>query len=84
MPIREFKCLECGAISELLVYIGRTSDSKACRSCGSTQLQGMMSAPSLPTSGSSHEGSFGGCCGSNPSAQNCTPGSCCGGTFTPR
>ncbi len=82
MPIREFKCLDCGTVSELLVDIGRNSDNVVCRSCGSDRLEGMMSAPSPPTGNSEQPASYGGCCGSNPAKQGCTPGSCCGGNFT--
>ncbi|MGC8603973.1 MAG: FmdB family zinc ribbon protein [Desulfomonilaceae bacterium] len=84
MPIKEFKCLECGATSELLVGIGRNSDIKVCRSCGSSKLEGILSTPSLPTGNFEHSDAHVSCCGSNPSKQNCTPGSCCGGSFIPR
>jgi putative FmdB family regulatory protein len=45
MPIYEFKCDECGAISEFLID-GR-SDSVSCRSCGSEALEKIMSAASF-------------------------------------
>ncbi len=79
MPIREYHCEECGHVSELLVEIGRNSDALLCKSCGSTKLEKRLSVPSAPVvkEAVSH-GAGSTCCGSNPSAQRCVPGSCCG------
>lgn len=79
MPIHEYRCADCGHVSELLVGIGRNSDQLVCASCGSAQIEALMSAASIsvkagppgPIPGST-------CCGSNPSAKGCVPGSCCG------
>ena len=81
MPIYEYKCSDCGETSELLVGIGRNSDDPTCRSCGGSRLEPQLSAPAIvmggqppaPVPGST-------CCGSDPSKQGCTPGSCCGST----
>ncbi|MDD3473211.1 MAG: zinc ribbon domain-containing protein [Syntrophaceae bacterium] len=80
MPIREYSCEDCGAVSELLVGIGRNSSEVVCKSCGSSRLKVMMSAPSISVNqGTSESASFGSCCGSNPSSAGCAgPGSCCG------
>lgn len=81
MPIKEFKCLDCGVTNELIVDIGRNSDQKICRSCGSNQLEAILSAPSPLLSKTPEHAHFGGsCCGSNPDKQGCVPGSCCGAT----
>jgi putative FmdB family regulatory protein len=78
MPIKEFRCLNCGVTNELIVDIGRNSDPEICRSCGSSQLEPILSAPS-PLSKTTENAHFGGsCCGSSPNKQGCVPGSCCG------
>ena len=79
MPIYEYKCSDCGQTSEFLVGIGRNSDDLACRSCGGSRLEPLLSAPATVIGGqpSAHPtGST--CCGSDPSKQGCSPGSCCG------
>jgi putative FmdB family regulatory protein len=79
MPIYEFRCADCGHVSELIVGIGRNSDDPVCGSCGGSQLEKQMSVAmfSVNNETSAHPaGST--CCGGTPSSQGCTPGSCCG------
>jgi putative FmdB family regulatory protein len=79
MPIHEYKCSDCGETSELLVGIGRNSDELVCRSCGGGRLEAVLSVPAAVMGGQPSARSAGQtCCGSNPSNQGCTPGSCCG------
>jgi len=80
MPIFEFLCTECGAISEELVTSSDTLP--ACKSCGSAKLKKLLSATSS-LSGSARRGLPGpgdtACCGSSPAHAGCAgPGSCCG------
>ena len=49
MPIYEYKCSGCGAVSEILTRVGGHSDPLACKSCGSTNLEKMLSAASIGT-----------------------------------
>ena len=44
MPIYEYRCNKCGAISEFLVGIGSKSKSLSCKQCGSPHLEKMISA----------------------------------------
>jgi putative FmdB family regulatory protein len=76
MPIYEFKCKDCGQVSELLVL---TKDETAnCASCNSQNLEKLMSAHNTVSSGSNFAANNpGGCCGSPNSCGN--PGSCCSG-----
>ncbi len=78
MPIYEYECLDCGKVSELLVGIGRNSDELKCVGCGGSSLKSVMSVPSQPAIKDSGPAAKGACCGSNPSATGCVPGSCCG------
>jgi len=79
MPIYEFRCSDCGNVSELLVGIGRNSDDLACASCGGTQLEQQMSAAAFSVNSESSGHKAGStCCGGSPSSQGCIPGSCCG------
>jgi putative FmdB family regulatory protein len=76
MPIYEYKCDKCGAVSEFIVF--GDDDTLQCKSCASTELTKLMSAHN--TAGPSPQFSgmpTGGCCGSPGSCG--TPGSCCGG-----
>lgn len=46
MPIYEYLCEECGAISEFLTGVGK-DERISCRQCGSPELERIMSSPSL-------------------------------------
>ena len=80
MPIYEYRCLGCGALSEILV-VG-SGDKPQCSHCGGDKLEKMISAHSsmsgLTASRFPGPGDTA-CCGSTPSDAGCAgPGSCCG------
>ncbi len=80
MPLFEFLCVECGAMSEVLV--ASSDESPTCKTCGSVNLKKLLSAPSS-LSGIASQGLPGpsdtACCGSSPVQAGCAgPGSCCG------
>jgi putative FmdB family regulatory protein len=79
MPIHEYKCSNCGCVSELIVGIGRNSDDLVCGSCGGSSLEKLISAPAAPVVNevSGHSGGST-CCGSSSAVKGCVPGSCCG------
>ncbi|MCD4718840.1 MAG: zinc ribbon domain-containing protein [Desulfobacula sp.] len=84
MPLYEFKCVDCGEHSEILI-IG-TQDEPACKSCGSTNMTKQISAHSSmsgPAKNSMPGPGDTACCGSSPGqAAGCAgPGSCCGKSF---
>ncbi|WP_320169454.1 zinc ribbon domain-containing protein [Maridesulfovibrio sp.] len=79
MPIYEYKCLECGNIYEEISSPEATS--AACPSCGSNSVEKLMSSTSSLTGKDTPnvpDARGTGCCGANPSAKGCVPGSCCG------
>ena len=43
MPIYEYRCNNCGAISEFLVGVSSKGESLNCKQCGSSQLEKMIS-----------------------------------------
>jgi putative FmdB family regulatory protein len=43
MPIYEYRCKDCGTISEYLVGIGSKDGSLTCKQCGSPQIEKMIS-----------------------------------------
>jgi putative FmdB family regulatory protein len=60
MPIYDFRCQECGKVSEFLLPSSADSRTLACPGCGSQNLERLMSAPGLlrnPTNSSTT------CCG---------------------
>jgi putative FmdB family regulatory protein len=76
MPIYEYKCGDCGEISEFLI-LGK-GEELLCKSCKSQNLAKLISAHNTTAPSSDFGGSIpGGCCGSPNSCGN--PGSCCGG-----
>lgn len=81
MPLFEFKCSDCGKLSEILVV--NSDDTPKCEACGSQNLSKQISAHSS-MSGPVKTGMPGlgdtACCGSSPGqAAGCAgPGSCCG------
>ncbi len=44
MPIYEYRCRDCGATCEILVGAGQRQEIVSCRSCGSRELEKIMSA----------------------------------------
>lgn len=75
MPIFEYKCKDCGTISEFIVF-GKDDDLH-CKSCNGQQLEKLLSAHN--TTSSTHSASSSapaGCCGAPNSCGS--PGSCCG------
>ncbi len=82
MPIYEYRCAKCGTVTEVL-HLGR-EEAPSCKSCGSTELTKLMSAPNISMGGCSpsFDASPGSCCGSPDMCGmpgSCgSPGSCCG------
>lgn len=75
MPIHDFRCLQCGKVSELLVRgIGQTP---RCPDCGSTDLDRMMSSSYLVKTSSQSPGTT--CCGQAErcDAPPCSTGDAC-------
>jgi len=74
MPIYEYRCGECGEVSEVLVF--GTEEAAACRVCGSSDLTKLMSAHNTTSSAPSVPApACGSCCGSPNSCG--MPGNCC-------
>ena len=61
MPIYEYRCQECGNLSEYLVGVG-DDDPIECRHCGSSEMNRILSAGSF-TLHSSQRPSGRTCCG---------------------
>ncbi len=54
MPIYEFKCLKCGALVEILFKSAQESVEMKCASCGSLNLERVISATNFSISGGSN------------------------------
>ncbi|MBW1711928.1 MAG: zinc ribbon domain-containing protein [Deltaproteobacteria bacterium] len=79
MPVYEYRCLDCGTITEKLV-LGPDEEVR-CIKCGRTNLERILSATADFQNSQSQPGPGDTtCCGSSPGqAANCAgPGSCCG------
>jgi len=64
MPVYEYKCKDCGKVSEFLVGVGQGKMEIKCSFCGSKKLEKIFSQSFISTAGSII-GSGGGktCCG---------------------
>ena len=47
MPIYDFRCQDCGEVSEFLVANFSDSKTLGCPGCGSRNMERLISAPSL-------------------------------------
>jgi putative FmdB family regulatory protein len=74
MPIYEYKCENCGAMNEFIVF--SSDEQLECKTCRSANLKKLMSIHNAPGSSDSFPDYAGGCCGSPNTCG--TPGSCCG------
>ncbi|NDV21930.1 zinc ribbon domain-containing protein [Desulfovibrio sp. JC022] len=79
MPIYEYKCRECGNVYEEISSVN--AETNECPECGKPAGEKLISStspltgkdtPNIPDARGT------GCCGANPSAKGCVPGSCCG------
>jgi putative FmdB family regulatory protein len=61
MPIYDFKCQQCGEVSEFLVANFSDSETLTCPDCGSQNMERQISAPSLLKVRSNTPGTT--CCG---------------------
>jgi len=75
MPIYEFRCLECGQVSE--VFIRGNEQTSRCPDCGSVNLEKLMSSSYMVTTGSQAPGTT--CCGRTErcDAPPCSTGDTC-------
>ena len=71
MPIYQYRCRECGEVSEFLVSGSSTGRIFACSSCGSHDLERLISAPSLLKKRNATPGTT--CCGRE---ERCESSSC--------
>ena len=75
MPIYEYKCGECGELSEFMITAQSPTEKLICKKCGSENLLRKISVPGILSGKSESSGHS--CCGN--SGKGCsTPGSCCG------
>jgi putative FmdB family regulatory protein len=61
MPIYDFRCQECGKVSEFLLSSSSDSRTLDCPICGSQHLERLISAPSLLRDKANAPGTT--CCG---------------------
>jgi len=54
MPIYEYRCNQCSHVSEILTAPGSGESLPLCKNCGSSDLEKLMSAPSILLRDSGH------------------------------
>jgi len=76
MPIYEYQCKSCGAVSEVFSNVGSHSDALTCKNCGSPEMDKLLSAASIPTLPQRQAGKT--CCGRDEQCGSPPGGkSCC-------
>ena len=68
MPIFEYRCNDCDAVTEVLVRCSGDEDRVKCEECGSTKVEKMLSAAAVavkngPAGGAASCGREVRCCG---------------------
>ena len=61
MPIYQYRCLECGEVSDFLLLNVSAVGDLTCSGCGSHNLEKLISAPSLLKNSTATSGRT--CCG---------------------
>ena len=79
MPIYDFRCRECGEVSEFLVTSFSDGSTLACSACGSRNLERLISAPTLLKNSINAPGKT--CCGLEERCESppCSTGDQCRG-----
>lgn len=78
MPVYEYKCRECGKVSEYRMTTQTESKPLSCTSCGSLKLERLISIPNISTGRSNPPGHT--CCGRTERCEKppCSDGGYCG------
>ena len=64
MPIYEYRCKDCGAISEFLIGVNQDRAEIRCEQCASTKVEKVFSQSHISKGGVGINGSIGEtCCG---------------------
>ena len=61
MPIYDYRCSDCGNVSEIMVGIGAHTDTVQCKQCGSTSINKVPTVASIATNYARPHGKT--CCG---------------------
>ena len=77
MPIYEYRCKRCGAISEYLIVTGKDEDI-LCEDCGSSDMERILSVASFIT-GAPERAAGRTCCGREERCETppCSDGGSC-------
>lgn len=76
MPIYDYKCQECGKVSEIL-FRGTSDQAVHCPDCGSSSMERLISSSYVVKVGSQESGKT--CCGRNERCETppCSTGGAC-------
>ena len=76
MPIFEYRCNECGTLTEFLLKSSASNDKPVCSKCGSDKLRKLISVPNISVENSRKAGAT--CCGATERCEipPCSDGSC--------
>jgi len=77
MPIYEFKCRDCGKISEIICGVTEDNKTIRCSYCSSRNLEKILSAPASlrVAEKAAYPSAASGCCGTTNPCDN--PKRCC-------
>jgi putative FmdB family regulatory protein len=78
MPIYEYKCSDCGEVSEVLSGMGSRDEPPACKHCGSDHVERILSASFIAVKGGMSKGGAT-CCGRDERCDTppCSTGDVC-------
>jgi putative FmdB family regulatory protein len=78
MPIYEYRCNECGGVSEILVGLHSGDETLVCQHCGSSDLERLLSVSSFAFTNSTRAPGKT-CCGRDErcDAPPCSTGNAC-------
>lgn len=79
MPMYEYRCRDCGTVSEFLVGVSSDEPRLECGSCGSRKLNRMISVMNF-TMGSKSSTAVAPACGCAEGSGGCGGGECACGT----
>jgi putative FmdB family regulatory protein len=77
MPIREYRCSQCGEVFEILEGLGFDTDNPRCQKCGSTEVTRLLSPTVRPIMNQRPRGAT--CCGREERCETppCSTGGSC-------